>query len=540
VAGRGPTTKPTGTGFQGDNLGRSRGATAPPADLAGKALDAARSLPAAPAAGASGLAGLAGLATTLVTGFVAGRYLTSGGELNWLHDTGQLPRYVTRETMDDASRALDNAGNAGRPSMQGLSPEQRGRFLQGAAVIGREAGNRTAEETSQALRQLRVDVAQLEHATRPIRAANEIGDKLDAYRDELSARYGNLDEPMTVPTPAPLDAPPRSDDDERKRLNVGTRSVLVVRNANVRRDTTSTAIIDGAITYIHVPRDPKAEQPRNLIIHRLIHDVSSNTNPGHEAIHLISGFGLNGKGADRIPAPFPLTQLDGPAASMSSRRQRNINGIAVEMTTDGLYEALKQTLQPGDSVSETLPVNPEYRDFLLGDFDNRTGKPNGKPIELKSFPRNSDLERQVYELAGAGVGLLSIDAASGNFKYTPDVVSIDIHTRNFRALLASNPAVRQELVSNLNIYSNFMSEVAMAATEGREPVRSRLEMSVSPQTTRALIETALKSYQEIHALYPTSPAFPELIIYYRSILQRGEDGVPLISQAPDDETSRTG
>jgi hypothetical protein len=363
-------------------------------------------------------------------------------------------------------------------------------------------------------------------------------EKIERYRDELSARYGNLDEPETVPTPAPVPAPAGSDDDERKRLNVGTRAVLVVRDAAAVREGTRTAIVDGAITYIHVPRDPTSDQPRNLIVHRLIHDVSSNTNPGHDAIHLISGFGLNGKGANRIPLAFPSTQLDAPA--MPGQQQRNINGLAIEATTDGLYEALKKTIQPGDEPGSSPETDRAYRDLLLADLDARTGKPNGKPVEQKDIPRGSDIERQVYEMAGAGVGLLSIDAASGNFKYIWDPVSVDIHTRNFETLLNANPNVRRELVRNRNVYIDFMADVAKAANEGREPPRSRLEMTVSPQTTRALIETALKSYQELHARYPTSPAFPELINYYHSILERGEDGTPAIVQAPGGEVSRTG
>jgi hypothetical protein len=62
---------------------------------------------------------------------------------------------------------------------------------------------------------------------------------------------------------------------------------------------------------------------------------------------------------------------------------------------------------------------------------------------------------------------------------------------------------------------------------------ARVEINVSPETTRLLMETAIKGFEDLHRLYPRSPAFPELINYYRSILQRGEDGTPAIVQLPD-------
>jgi hypothetical protein len=33
-------------------------------------------------------------------------------------------------------------------------------------------------------------------------------------------------------------------------------------------------------------------------------------------------------------------------------------------------------------------------------------------------------------------------------------------------------------------------------------------------------------------MYPRSPAFPELVNYFRSILKRGEDGTPAIVHVP--------
>jgi hypothetical protein len=141
---------------------------------------------------------------SLLLGFVAGRYLTSEGELNLLKDTGQVPGYVTLGTMQDASKALDWAGGGSAYPLQDLSPGQRGQFLLGAASLGRRAGSLSSDQMRQALGELHraVSSGQLPAPARPPAA------QLPAAAPPAPRPPASLGGPEPVPVPPVPIAPP--------------------------------------------------------------------------------------------------------------------------------------------------------------------------------------------------------------------------------------------------------------------------------------------------------------------------------------------
>ncbi len=469
-------------------------------------------------------------------GFVAGRYFTSEGQLNLAKDTGKIPDYITQSTMNDASEALLNTDGF-RPSLKDFTTEQRGRFLTGAAVVGRNVASQTPQQTREALQALFDDLNIDPNPSNNTKIRTEINSKKITEKkinpkniqSELEKRYGRLEynnplESFSVRQEA-------EKDDDSSKLNVGSRIVL--------QYTTAKDAIEGATSYVHVPLTSDDAPPKNLVINRLVHEFDPVLKPGHDVIHLATGFGLNGKGANRIGAPFPLSQLDLPVDTKSGK-QRNVNGILIENTTDGIYEALKE-----NDVHERLKnsVSNAHRNQinrLIFDLENRTGRPRGILVAQDGIQTKSDFERQAYELAGAGLGDLFPDWSGTRLAYAPLPDNIDVHTKNFRQLFKDKPEVREEIIQNMIKYSRFVMPIAKTIDNELAPSDERIEMSVSPETTRALIETAIRGYEELRTKYPSSPALPELINYYRSILQRGEDGTPAIVQAPGGDLAQTG
>jgi hypothetical protein len=133
--------------------------TAPPLlnDAAVRAaLERAYRLPSFnPPPGPAGLGQNLGRAGGFLAAFLAGRYLTSEGELNLAKDTGQVPGYVQMSDMQQASRAFDGA-RFDASAARDFSADQRGRLLVGTAELQRlfEDGRITAAERSDGLESL--------------------------------------------------------------------------------------------------------------------------------------------------------------------------------------------------------------------------------------------------------------------------------------------------------------------------------------------------------------------------------------------------
>ncbi|MCG6121201.1 MAG: hypothetical protein MEP57_00630, partial [Microvirga sp.] len=156
-------------------------------ELARQALERVFNLPSAPpppppaGLGARAL-NMLGNIGRLGLAFVAGRYLTSEGELNLAKDTGQIGREVTINDMRDASSAMARVGMSGEGLGGDWNVDQRTRFIVGAAGLERlVAGGRIGEAT---LRQ----------------AMNELMTGVENPRAQTTT-------PAPAPTPAPSPTP---------------------------------------------------------------------------------------------------------------------------------------------------------------------------------------------------------------------------------------------------------------------------------------------------------------------------------------------
>jgi hypothetical protein len=101
------------------------------------ALERAYRLPSfTPTPGPAGMGANLLRAGGFVAAFLAGRYLTSEGDLNLAKDTGQIPGYVSQRDMQDASSAFTGANFDGTQA-QNFSADQKGRLITGSAELQR-------------------------------------------------------------------------------------------------------------------------------------------------------------------------------------------------------------------------------------------------------------------------------------------------------------------------------------------------------------------------------------------------------------------
>lgn len=133
-------------------------------------LPSAGGPPPAPTTLGAKAAGLIGNIAKLGLGFVAGRYLSSEGELNLAKDTGQIGRSVTMGDMRLASAAMERQGWTGEGMGTNWSADQRTRFIEGAADLERlRAGGRIGADTfSRSMNSLFQTIAQQNRAPGPL------------------------------------------------------------------------------------------------------------------------------------------------------------------------------------------------------------------------------------------------------------------------------------------------------------------------------------------------------------------------------------
>jgi hypothetical protein len=277
----------------------------------------------------------------------------------------------------------------------------------------------------------------------------------------------------------------------------------------------------GATNYV----DPASD--KNLIVHRLVHQIEDE-HRGHDSIHLITGFGLDPISAKRAGATFPETAIDLQAQKRLPDNQRNLNGVLIENINDGVWEAMRSVFDVG-SIADSLPPDLQrYGRKVIDDLDKRTGYGIGQP----GVDPKSDFGRQVRELGDMGRREADPDTP-GREVYYPNENTVGAHHKQFAKMLKANPAALEEMVLNLRSYVKYAATVEKSMVEtGRPPDLPPLEIVVSPETTRALMTTALTGLRQLQQAYPNSPAVPELIKYYESVLKTGEDGNPKLVQVP--------
>lgn len=131
--------------------------------------------------------------------FVAGRYLTSEGDLNLAKDLGQIGRSVTMQDMQNASAAMAAMGWTGEGMGDGWTVDQRTRFIEGAADLERLRAAATigSDTFSRAMNDLHQRIAQ---------AGTPGGQVYGPPRPSADTTV-TFPTPTSVPTPTPA-APP--------------------------------------------------------------------------------------------------------------------------------------------------------------------------------------------------------------------------------------------------------------------------------------------------------------------------------------------
>lgn len=171
-------------------------------EAARAALERAFNLPSAnpppPAGLGARAAQMIGNFARLGLAFVAGRYLTSEGELNLAKDLGQIGRSVTMQDMHDASAAMEAMGWTGEGMGDDWTADQRTRFIEGAAELQRLRADGTigSDTFSQAMNDLFQGVAQ---------GGNSSG---QVYGPPLPSEDTTVTFPTPSPAPTPTGNPP--------------------------------------------------------------------------------------------------------------------------------------------------------------------------------------------------------------------------------------------------------------------------------------------------------------------------------------------
>jgi hypothetical protein len=266
----------------------------------------------------------------------------------------------------------------------------------------------------------------------------------------------------------------------------------------------------------------------NVIVNRLVHEAEEEAR-GHDAVHLITGFGLNPISAARAGATFPETAVDLQEQQRLPAAQRNLNGILIENINDGVWEAMREKVNVDAIVSSLPPDLRLYGRKVMNDLDDRTGYGVTQP----GIAPGTDFDRQSGELTGMGLRVTDNDDPSKK-EYIPNEDTVEVHHRNFGLVLDAYPDVKRELTENLRAYVTYAAQVEKAMNEtGKPPKLPPLELTVSSETTEILMRTASVGLGQLQNRYPNAQALPELRNYYDSVRKFGDYGTPEVSKLPE-------
>ena len=325
----------------------------------------------------------------------------------------------------------------------------------------------------------------------------------------------------------------KTDEEQNNAPLIASRTVMFIQAG----DKNNRPKLVGNSTYIKL--DPKhPEKTENLVINRLIHTAPIYggliSYTGHDAIHLITGFGVDPKAANSIPAPFPMTGIDAENSGLNVPVGERIalNGILQENITSALNFALNQS-RALSGITKELPSHLRpYGVKILEDMNNRTDLYLG--INISDNDR--DFKRQSQELLNMHIGhaVNNTGDLSKNHSraYIPDSLNTSFHIENFTRLLEQNKPLRDELRGNMVKYLSFVAQAEYNQAHGLSMPTQHLEFLVSPETTRMLIQTAIVGLKMIlkNNLKPTNKANPvlELIHFYEKLLKGDKDSTPTV------------
>ncbi len=304
----------------------------------------------------------------------------------------------------------------------------------------------------------------------------------------------------------------------------------------------------GNSTYIKI--DPKhPEKTENAVINRLVHRAPVQGHKmiqtGHDAIHLISGFGINPKAATSVGVPFPMTGIDAEKLGLNppNDQQKGLNGILHENITNGLYYALKdgRILDRLEAQIQPKELRP-YASRILEDLNIRTNITN--KIGIKS--NEMDLKRQASELLGLGLGrVLDVKETSNpriKQDYIPSSKNTSYFITEFNYLFEKNVGLRAELRRNMFEYLQYVAQAEYNKAHNYHNSVQPIELNVSPQSTNKLISAVIRGLEKIHEKYPTRLGFPdpvlELIHFYEKLLRGDKNPTPTVVLSPK-QTEKT-
>ena len=319
--------------------------------------------------------------------------------------------------------------------------------------------------------------------------------------------------------------------DDRNPVNVSTRSVIQYDKKKQQFEFASSYVDLGGGKAL----------PRNLVLARLVLDTpleGLTTGVGHEMWHIVLGGSLAPKSASRVlpGAPnggFPLTAIDLQKTFPSE--QRNLNGILMEQLNAGAWGAFNSVVSMPNWI-ETQPAS--LRRFLNRDHQQTNSRTNLN-TRAGGIPPGSDYERHAWELAYGGFGSLSKGGTSvGGTDYIPSnqdaLKPIGIR---FKEMFKANPQAVGEIGDSLKGMLLWAAKIEKNLQNGEMPKPSPKEINISAPTTKLIIQTFILALQDMALTNPKTPAIPELINFYKSVLNTGEDGSPQIVKIKKDDAN---
>ncbi|SNT25341.1 hypothetical protein SAMN06265795_11951 [Noviherbaspirillum humi] len=283
------------------------------------------------------------------------------------------------------------------------------------------------------------------------------------------------------------------------------------------------------------------------VIHGLVHEFGFDK-PGHDLIHLGSGIGVDPKlvlpgTAAGVDSTTSLNPSNKPSAT-SEDQPANFNGLLIEAMGFGLAAQLQE--EAGSfvrSVYDALPVKDQELDRLLdgrskqeeqqvklqlkvnvdsafADLWQRTGY----FVEFNGLVDGTDYWRQAKNLADNGPEKIEPDARQpGTYTYYMPSNIIYAFKLAFKELLATNPHFRKELRANFVRYLDFVSKLKVMYDNGIAPRRTSIDLSLSGDSTRAMLATVIGGLEQVKRLYPGMTSVDELIRHYQTIIKKGDD-----------------
>ncbi|MEM7490429.1 MAG: hypothetical protein AAF390_15005, partial [Pseudomonadota bacterium] len=246
--------------------------------------------------------------------------------------------------------------------------------------------------------------------------------------------------------------------------------------------------------------------------------------------HALFGLGLNGIGAEKIPAPYPMTGIDVRDAGLppSEDKQRNLNGLYIELLNDGFYEAMIE----GDRIdlpgaARRLPPDlVQWGQDVLATTHEGTGyrATNADAFDGTDYGDHADIAWRA--------GIADLRPVPGQ----PDAVRpklreeyIEMVKDEFGALLDGDKALKALLSKNLDILLQNVAARDRAVIERGHPPVGGAEVVIPPAQMEPILETAIKALEKVIAdvaeKRPSHEAtdLEELRDFYRSVLDGAVD-----------------